>query len=171
MQRRNQRNRLLAVERMRRRASAAGGLVAAAVIVVVLILAAGSGGGASTSDHLSHGRSLTRIHARNLHLQSMIAVLTERQTLRIGGYGAQHPSRSGSAPAAVADKVAPAQPSTAEGECDPNYEGACLDPKASDYDCEGGSGDGPDYTGEVTVVGVDEFGLDADGDGIGCEAE
>lgn len=57
------------------------------------------------------------------------------------------------------------------GECDPNYAGACLDPHASDYDCEGGSGNGPDYTGEVTVVGVDHYGLDADGDGIGCESE
>jgi hypothetical protein len=55
-------------------------------------------------------------------------------------------------------------------ECDPNYNGACLDPYASDYDCEGGSGNGPDYTGEVTVVGVDHYGLDADGDGIGCES-
>jgi hypothetical protein len=54
-------------------------------------------------------------------------------------------------------------------ECDPNYSGACLDPYASDYDCEGGSGNGPDYTGPVTVVGEDHYGLDADGDGYGCE--
>ncbi|MGN6276311.1 MAG: hypothetical protein ACTHNP_10350 [Solirubrobacterales bacterium] len=59
----------------------------------------------------------------------------------------------------------------ASSECDPNYTGACLDPYASDYDCEGGSGNGPKYTGEVTVVGVDHNGLDADGDGIGCESE
>lgn len=55
-------------------------------------------------------------------------------------------------------------------ECDPNYSG-CLDPNASDYDCAGGSGDGPLYTGTVTVLGEDHYGLDADGDGIGCEAE
>lgn len=54
-------------------------------------------------------------------------------------------------------------------ECDPNYAGACLNPYSSDYDCEGGSGNGPDYTGEVTVVGADPYGLDADGDGTGCE--
>ena len=53
-------------------------------------------------------------------------------------------------------------------ECDPNYSG-CLDPNSPDYDCEGGSGDGPDYTGTVTVLGVDHYGLDADGDGIGCD--
>jgi hypothetical protein len=54
-------------------------------------------------------------------------------------------------------------------ECDPNYSGACLDPYASDYDCEGGSGDGPSYTGPVQVVGSDPYGLDADGDGYACE--
>jgi FKBP-type peptidyl-prolyl cis-trans isomerase len=53
--------------------------------------------------------------------------------------------------------------------CDPNYSGACLDPAASDYDCEGGSGDGPSYTGVVTVVGEDRHGLDSDSDGVGCE--
>jgi hypothetical protein len=53
-------------------------------------------------------------------------------------------------------------------ECDPNYSG-CLDPLAYDYDCEGGSGDGPEYTGTVSVVGEDHYGLDADSDGTGCE--
>jgi hypothetical protein len=53
--------------------------------------------------------------------------------------------------------------------CDPNYSGACLDPNASDYDCAGGTGDGPEYTGTVTVIGDDHFGLDRDGDGVGCE--
>jgi hypothetical protein len=53
--------------------------------------------------------------------------------------------------------------------CHPSYEGACLDPAAYDYDCDGGSGDGPLYTGYVTVVGPDDYGLDGDGDGQGCE--
>jgi hypothetical protein len=51
------------------------------------------------------------------------------------------------------------------------YDGACLDSSASDYDCDDGTGDSPDYVGEVRVVGVDRFGLDADGDGVGCEQE
>jgi hypothetical protein len=53
--------------------------------------------------------------------------------------------------------------------CDPNYTGACLNPNSADYDCEGGSGDGPDYTGRVEVVGDDHFDLDRDGDGVACE--
>jgi hypothetical protein len=52
--------------------------------------------------------------------------------------------------------------------CDPNYSG-CLDPNASDYDCAGGSGNGPLYTGEVVVLGDDHYDLDADGDGTACE--
>ena len=53
-------------------------------------------------------------------------------------------------------------------ECDSNYSG-CLDPNSPDYDCEGGEGDGPDYTGTVEVRGYDQFDLDRDGDGIGCD--
>jgi hypothetical protein len=53
--------------------------------------------------------------------------------------------------------------------CHPSYEGECLDPSVSDYDCEGGSGNGPGYTGRVSVVGPDEYGLDRDGDGVGCD--
>jgi hypothetical protein len=60
-------------------------------------------------------------------------------------------------------------PSPSSG-CDPNYEGACLDPNSPDYDCEGGSGNGPDYVqGPITVVGDDHYGLDANSDGTGCE--
>jgi hypothetical protein len=53
-------------------------------------------------------------------------------------------------------------------ECNPNYSG-CLDPYSPDYDCAGGSGNGPDYTGTVEVLGYDEYELDDDGDGIGCD--
>ena len=54
-------------------------------------------------------------------------------------------------------------------DCNPNYAGACLRPDSPDYDCMGGSGDGPDYTGTVRVVGDDEYDLDRDGDGVGCD--
>jgi hypothetical protein len=51
--------------------------------------------------------------------------------------------------------------------CTPGYT-PCL-PPASDYDCEGGSGDGPKYMGLVHVTGSDPYGLDVDGDGVGCD--
>lgn len=56
------------------------------------------------------------------------------------------------------------------GNCHPSYVGECLRPDASDYDCAGGSGNGPYYVyGTVRVVGPDVFDLDRDGDGYGCE--
>ena len=72
----------------------------------------------------------------------------------------------------VRRKAPPPPPVTAAppaSNCHPSYTGGCLDPYASDYDCEGGSGNGPNYTGPVRVVGPDDFGLDSDGDGYGCE--
>jgi hypothetical protein len=55
--------------------------------------------------------------------------------------------------------------------CHPSYKLKCLDPNASDYDCIGGGGNGPKYTGLVKVVGRDVFRLDADHDGWGCERD
>jgi hypothetical protein len=53
--------------------------------------------------------------------------------------------------------------------CDPNYSGACV-PIASDVDCSGGTGNGPEYVrGPVNVIGEDIYGLDSDGDGVGCQ--
>lgn len=57
----------------------------------------------------------------------------------------------------------------ASSSCDPNYSGACV-PIASDVDCAGGSGNGPAYVqGPVLVIGSDIYGLDRDGNGLGCE--
>jgi hypothetical protein len=67
-------------------------------------------------------------------------------------------------PAPPAEPVPLAEPA---GECHPSYE-PCV-PIASDVDCEGGSGNGPAYTGTVRVIGPDEYDLDRDGDGVGCE--
>ena len=54
--------------------------------------------------------------------------------------------------------------------CHPSYVGACVPNTGADVDCAGGSGNGPYYvSGPFRVVGRDVFGLDADGDGIGCE--
>lgn len=55
--------------------------------------------------------------------------------------------------------------------CDRNYSGRCLKPNAYDYDCAGGSGNGPYYvSGPFRVVGTDRHRLDSDHDGIACES-
>lgn len=60
--------------------------------------------------------------------------------------------------------------STSTSNCDPNYKGACLKPNVEDYDCAGGSGNGPYYAnGPFQSVGSDPYDLDRDGDGIACE--
>jgi hypothetical protein len=59
---------------------------------------------------------------------------------------------------------------TTPDNCDPSYPDQCLQDGIGDYDCAGGSGNGPNYvSGPVSVTGSDPFGLDAKGDGIGCE--
>lgn len=72
---------------------------------------------------------------------------------------------------AAPQPVVPVVPGSGSGaSCHPSYQGACLDPNGSDYDCAGGPGNGPLYTGPVRVVGPDVFGLDgSDHDGLGCE--
>ena len=64
---------------------------------------------------------------------------------------------------AVVAKVVDSAPN-----CTPGYS-PCL-PPASDYDCAGGSGDGPKYVrGPVYVTGSDPYQLDGNDDGVGCE--
>jgi|KBSSwiStaDraftv2_1062776.scaffolds.fasta_scaffold378976_1 hypothetical protein len=78
-------------------------------------------------------------------------------------------SRSGSG-----STSGPDDSGTASGlvDCTPGYT-PCLPYNAgADYDCSGGSGNGPYYTvpGAVyTVSGSDPYGLDANGNGLGCE--
>lgn len=66
-----------------------------------------------------------------------------------------------------------ARPSTPDDQdadgCHDSYTGKCVPPDVEDVDCLGGSGNGPFYIGRVTVVGRDEYGLDRDKDGVGCE--
>lgn len=62
------------------------------------------------------------------------------------------------------------RPEPPAADCHPSYAGVCLTPGIGDYDCAGGSGNGPNYAyGPIRVVGPDEFDLDRDSDGIGCE--
>lgn len=69
----------------------------------------------------------------------------------------------------VASAPVAAAPRKVSSRCDPNYAGACV-PIASDVDCAGGGGNGPAFVqGPIRVIGTDIYGLDRDGNGIGCE--
>jgi hypothetical protein len=68
-------------------------------------------------------------------------------------------------------KAKPKPPPPPPSDCDPSYPDVCLRDGIGDYDCAGGSGNGPNYvSGPIRVIGSDPFGLDADGDGWGCES-
>jgi hypothetical protein len=82
-----------------------------------------------------------------------------------------------------APPLAPSQPAASAAEpgratiaglprgCDPAYPDVCLRAGIGDYDCEGGSGNGPNYVrGPIRVLAPDPFGLDRDHDGTGCES-
>ncbi|UGT60268.1 hypothetical protein [Nocardia asteroides] len=75
----------------------------------------------------------------------------------------------GVAGAAVSAFLAAAAPASAapQSGCHASYR-PCT-PITSDVDCAGGSGNGPVYSGRVEVIGPDEYDLDRDGNGIGCE--
>ena len=67
--------------------------------------------------------------------------------------------------------VKPQPQAQTSSNCDPNYSGVCVpNVYPSDVDCAGGSGNGPYYvSGPVYVTGSDRYGLDRDGNGVGCE--
>jgi hypothetical protein len=159
------------------------------VLSVVLVLFAGCGeadtsgepaGGGSEEVRLErqmqrHRAAIRRAKARQ---QAQAAARRHHRQLVARYHRAQVRAEEAERRAAEAAEEAEAEELVAEeeaaaeeeaSECDPNYSGACLDPYASDYDCEGGSGNGPAYTGTVTVVGEDHYGLDSDSDGTGCE--
>jgi hypothetical protein len=62
-------------------------------------------------------------------------------------------------------------PSTAPPKnCDPAYPDQCLQDGIGDWDCAGGSGNGPNYVeGPLTVRPPDPFDLDRNHNGVGCE--
>lgn len=54
--------------------------------------------------------------------------------------------------------------------CEPSYPDVCIPLGSADYDCSGGSGNGPNYIrGPIRVLPPDPYHLDRDGDGVGCE--
>lgn len=97
-----------------------------------------------------------------------VPVVTEQQKVQ------QKPSDTQIEPKKTPDKeVKETVPKTTTkpkptSSCHPSYSG-CLQQNAGDYDCAGGSGNGPNYTGRVEVYGSDPFDLDRDNDGLGCE--
>jgi hypothetical protein len=157
------------------------------VVAVMLVFATASGlgcgesGDAASSDQQGTAQNAAALdasrEARAEARRERIAARREARRARIRAQRrAAHRAKvraerraAREAARAAEDAAAQADSGAQTSKCDPNYSGACLDPNAYDYDCTGGSGDGPDYTGPVQVVGDDHYGLDRDGDGYACE--
>ena len=78
---------------------------------------------------------------------------------------------SGAGGIAADDQAPPAGDHESAARLYPSYPDVCLDPEATDYDCAGGSGNGPEYVrGPIRVLPPDPFDLDREGDGVGCES-
>lgn len=76
-------------------------------------------------------------------------------------------------PTATEGQAVPQSPSGG-GSCHPSYVGVCIPIGSADYDCTGGSGNGPNYVQgpfgvRWDVADPDPYGLDRDADGVGCE--
>jgi hypothetical protein len=88
----------------------------------------------------------------------------------VGLVVAKTPPPPSTAPPPPPSTAPPPPPTTSAPSCDPSYPDVCLDPAVEDYDCAGGSGNGPGYVeGPIRVRPPDPFDLDRDGDGWGCE--
>lgn len=152
-------------------------VILALCLAATLVVVGCGSDGESTNLHQHEARQQVAqearrsARARQLHRARMAEAheLREEARRRARRIASRERAREESEALAEAEAEEASSEEAEASECDPNYSGACLDPYASDYDCEGGSGNGPDYTGTVSVVGVDHYGLDADGDGYGCE--
>ena len=89
-----------------------------------------------------------------------------------GGGVADHGQTPSPAPSPTTEPPASSMTPTVEPQanCDPSYPDVCITVGSADFDCAGGSGNGPNYiVGPIRVLPPDPHGLDPDGDGTGCD--
>jgi hypothetical protein len=130
----------------------------------VLIQKRGGGGGWQTVGHTrSHPNGSYRVVLPNEG--GIYRTFVKKHQLG-GGQGTCRSATSGTA----TPPTPPSPPPT--DNCTSGYSPCLVYHGGADYDCAGGSGNGPYYTVPgVTyrVTGSDPYGLDADNDGYGCE--
>jgi hypothetical protein len=123
-------------------------------------------GGVEVADESTTMSELTSTTEAQVTTTAAPTTTTTAPTTTTTGPPPPPPPTTAPSPPAPAEP-APPPPPPPPSDCHPSYE-PCL-PIVSDVDCAGGSGDGPVYTGRVNVIGPDEYDLDRDGDGVGCE--
>lgn len=146
---------------------AALGAIVLACLFGLLIGVTGSGGAAKPASATGPAATATVTATRTITstVSEPAATVTAQSTLT--NTVRVTVTRTVRATVTLAGQPAAASTSPAE-DCTPGYS-PCI-PPGPDVDCAGGSGDGPRYVqGPVYVTGSDPYGLDRDGDGVGCE--
>src|SRR3954453_18197376 len=110
--------------------------------------------------------AVTRWHALQRKVAGLrIAAATLRDEVAVANKTAKNSYDTGYQ-AGLADGSSTLSPGgeAPAGDCDPNYEGACIPAGYADVDC------GEILETDFDVVGYDIYGLDGDEDGIACES-
>lgn len=138
------------------------------VLVVLLIIGITTGDEDSDKDTSSGQQTeqVDRLRGKLERQQAKVRAEQQRarRAIRARKRAQTRARRARQAAAAEAEKETRAIEEPAEEtspECDPNYSG-CVPPYPPDFDCG-------EINGPVAVYGSDPHGLDADGDGSGCE--
>lgn len=138
------------------------------IVAVLLIIGIATEGDDSTQDTPSKQRAeqVNRLQEKLARQQAKVRVERQRakQAIRakkVGQARAQRTRRRAAVKTAVETRAIEEPVEESSSECDPNYSG-CVPPYPPDIDCD-------EISGSVAVYGSDPHGLDADGDGSGCE--
>jgi hypothetical protein len=134
--------------------------------VIVTSARVGRSRSASVQTAVERRLSAGELAARRERVRKRRAAAARERERREAARAEREAAKQAAAEERAAQEAAEAEPEPAS-DCDPNYSG-CV-PIASDVDCADGSGDGPAYTGPVTVTGSDVYDLDSDSDGTACE--
>jgi hypothetical protein len=161
--------------RVIRRRTALVGAVVASVVALFVGAALGTAGADRPQSGSASLASTVGQHAAAATVTATATKTVVHTVIRPGPTRtvSQTVTRTVSVPAAPVHAAVPstssdAAPSQSAANCTPGYS-PCI-PPGPDVDCAGGSGNGPRYVqGPITVTGSDPYGLDSDGNGIGCE--
>jgi hypothetical protein len=138
------------------------------ILAVLLIIGIATGGEDSTQK-ASSSRQTERVdHLQEKLERQEVMARAERQRARqairakkVAQARARRARKRAAAKAAAETKAIEEPIEESSSECDPNYSG-CVPPYPPDIDCG-------ELSESVGVYGSDPHGLDADGDGSGCE--
>lgn len=153
----------------RRRGRTFLGLGIVGLVVLLIGAAIGSAGASGANTSAAPAPTVTRSVSVTKTVTATATATTTRTMVRPGPTRTATRTVVRTAPAVTVTAAAPAAPQSQNApDCTPGYS-PCI-PPGPDVDCAGGSGDGPRYVqGPVYVTGPDIYGLDRDGDGVGCE--